>query len=113
MHATDKFINHSNLLKKEILYCVAEGSYSNVYFTNGKRTILSSRLGCLEILLKEKSFFRIHRKHLVNLNQVKAAEFRKEAKLVLRDNTVLPVARRRKTIVKALLRELCIPCMSN
>ena len=113
MHATVKFISHSKLLKTEILYCVAEGSYSNVYFTNGERAILSSRLGCLEILLKERSFFRIHRKHLVNLNQVKAAEFRKEAKLVLRDDTVLPVARRRKTIVKAILHELSIPCLRN
>jgi len=55
---------------KDIVYCEASGSYTYFFFTNGKKEILSIRIGECERLLPQSSFFRVHHSYIVNLSYV-------------------------------------------
>lgn len=52
---------------QDILYCVAEGGYTNFLLKDGQRILVSRSLGQYEELLQGTLFFRIHHKYLVNL----------------------------------------------
>lgn len=78
----------------EIRYFESEGNYIRVYFQNFKPLILKS-LNNLEERL-DPTFFRINRKHIVNLRWVEKVEnwFNGGLRLTLKDGTQLEVSRR-------------------
>jgi two-component system, LytTR family, response regulator len=81
----------------DIIYCVADGSYTRMFMADKSETLLSKTLGDVEELLSEYNFFRIHHSTLINLRQVKKY-FRGEGGEVLMSNgKCLIVARTRKT----------------
>jgi len=53
---------------EDIIYCEADGSYSNIYLRNNSSQISTFNLGKIETLLTEKHFFRISRSVIINLN---------------------------------------------
>ena len=57
---------------QQIVRCEANGNYTVVYLTNGRKETVSRTLGQFEKDLLSQGFFRIHHKHLVNLNHVLA-----------------------------------------
>jgi two-component system LytT family response regulator len=85
------FINVS-----DILYCKAEGPYTHVYLTVGKKIVASKSLGEFEQQLTARQFFRIHHSILINLNHVK--EFQRfDGGYVIMDNDVkLEVSHRKR-----------------
>ena len=56
---------------KNILYINADRSYSEIYFTDRKKMLVSKSLMEIEELLSSPGFFRIHKSHLINLEHVK------------------------------------------
>ena len=82
---------------RDILYCEADSTYCKVYLRD--QTFLVSRnLKEIEKLLRDHSFFRIHRSYLINLNH--ATEYVKgDGGLVFLSNGVhLPVSQRRREL---------------
>jgi two-component system LytT family response regulator len=79
---------------KDIIRCEAEGSYTMFFMSNGKRFLVTYGLKHYEELLSEKEFIRIHRHHLVNVKYV--ARYEKEGFAIMRDETKIEVARRKK-----------------
>ena len=64
-------IDGTHLIKPEnILFCKANGSYSNFYLENGKKITLSKSLKHAEELLTRQGFMRIHRSYIINSNKV-------------------------------------------
>lgn len=55
----------------DILYCMSDGSYSYIFFTNGEKLYLSKTLRFLEDSLCDYHFFRVHNSYIVNLNYVR------------------------------------------
>ena len=55
-------------------YCVADGSYTRLYFADGHDEYTSSNLGRLTKKLEDYHFIRISRSTLVNLSQVKSID---------------------------------------
>ena len=55
----------------DILYCEAQGAYTNIYLQEGKKILASKPLGDFESQLSTHRFFRIHHSYLINLNRVK------------------------------------------
>jgi two-component system LytT family response regulator len=49
-----------------IVYCKAEGNYTDFFFTDGSHTLLTQQLGSLEEKLLRAGFIRIHRSYIVN-----------------------------------------------
>lgn len=78
----------------EILYCKADGSYTNFISTEGKNYITSTNLKNVETMLEKATFFRIHRSVLVNLKHI--VEFHNSGEIVLSNGQKLTVSSRNK-----------------
>lgn len=50
----------------EIIYCQAEGNYSEIHTAKGEREVVTTSLGNIEKTLPREIFFRISRSHIVN-----------------------------------------------
>lgn len=55
---------------RELIYCLADGNYSDLYFVNRPKITISKKIKVLEMMLPQHIFFRIHQSHIVNLNFV-------------------------------------------
>jgi two-component system LytT family response regulator len=85
-----------------ILYLKAEDNYTFIFLENGKRFIVSKTLKEYEEILcdHDQSFFvRIHKSFIVNAHQIKTIERGEECTILLKDNSRLEVARRRKALL--------------
>jgi two-component system LytT family response regulator len=87
---------------EKIIRCEAEGNYTNFFLNDGNRFVSSKTMKEYEdLLVNNGNFIRVHRSHIVNIEYVK--EFRNEGSLIFKDNTVIPISRRRKEeVVKKL-----------
>ncbi len=56
----------------EIIMCKADGNYTEFYFKNGSKKVVSKNLKFFDALLDSKKFLRIHKSYLVNLNEITA-----------------------------------------
>ena len=81
----------------EIVRCEAEGNYTCFYFRNRPSLLSAKTLKEYADTLDQKGFLRPHKSHLVNLSYVSALIGRSELKLV--DGTLIPIARRRRSVV--------------
>jgi len=78
----------------EIIRCESDGHYTQVFTREGKKYMVSNPMKEYEDILEDHGFFRIHKSHIVNLSFIES--FDKEGYVILKDNTTLPVARRKK-----------------
>ncbi|MEI6348180.1 MAG: LytTR family DNA-binding domain-containing protein [Bacteroidota bacterium] len=77
-----------------IMYCVADENYTNVYMIKKEKFLVTKTLKNMEEILPSANFFRIHKSHIVNLNYIK--DFNKSDNIItLEDGTILGVAMRR------------------
>ncbi len=90
----------------DIFHVMAKDDYSYIY-TDGERYLSTLSLADLEVKLESQSFFRVHRRYLVNLAQVKevAPMYGGTMELTLKDaaQTRVPVSRRRAPALKRSL----------
>jgi len=71
---------------ENIVYCEADRNYSNLYLSNGRKEMITSQLGLIEEKLAHKSFVRISRSILINLDYLES--FQRKSKTVVL-NTVM------------------------
>jgi two-component system, LytTR family, response regulator len=81
---------------KDILYCEANGAYTNLYLTEMRKMVASKPLGYFEILLVNHRFFRIHHSFVINLNRIKEFQRHDGGYVVMENNKQLEVSRRKK-----------------
>jgi len=86
----------------DLLYCEADGSYTNYYVTNNKKFVSSNNLKKVEMLLSNSNFYRIHRSILLNLNHVK--QYNTNGKITLTNNKSLAVSARNKKSFYRILK---------
>lgn len=80
----------------EILYCEAQGAYTNVYLKDGKKIVASKSLGDFESQLNSHKFFRIHHSTLINLNHIKEFQRFDGGYVVMENNAKLEVSQRKR-----------------
>ena len=80
----------------DIIRCEASRRYTKFYLQNKETMLMSRPLKDYEELLPSTDFFRIHESHLINLNYLKKYVRGEGGQVILTDNTILDVARRRK-----------------
>jgi two-component system, LytTR family, response regulator len=79
----------------KIIRCEADLNYTKFILTDNKHFLSSKTLKEYEDLLAiHANFMRVHRSHLVNLDYI--LKFKNEGFLVLKDNSMIPISRRRK-----------------
>jgi len=87
-----------------IMYCKSSGNYSEIFFKEQKKEMLSKKLKEVEALINSDDFFRVHKSYLVNVKYIKEFVKSDGHYLVLENETTIPVARLKKN---DLLDYLC------
>lgn len=80
----------------DIIYCEANGSYTNVYLKDGTKMVASKSLGDFETQLAPNKFFRIHHSSLINLNRVKEFQRHDGGYVILENGKQLEVSQRKR-----------------
>jgi len=78
----------------EIIRCESDGHYTSIFTREGRKYVVSNPMKDYEDILEENGFFRVHKSHIVNLSYIES--FDKQGYVILKDNSTLPVSRRRK-----------------
>lgn len=90
---------------KDVVWCQANGNYTNFHLTGKQTLTVSKSLIEFERLLKDRNFIRIHHQHMVNLLHVQQYHKGKGGEVVMTDGHLLQVSRRRKeAFVNSLVR---------
>ncbi len=89
---------------EDILFCEADGRYTTFFLENGKTIVSSKNLGGYEKILKNKSFFRIHHRYLVNLEKVIKIDKAGGNYCILGKEKSLPVAKRKQELLIRYLK---------
>lgn len=81
----------------QIVFCESSGNYTVFHLNEDNHKVLATKnIGIYEDLLNDKTFFRIHRKYLVNLNFI-AAIYKKDGFYCrLKNNSILSISRRNR-----------------
>ena len=87
---------------EDILYCEADGSYTNFYTKDNKIYTTSNNLKKVESILMHATFFRIHRSTLLNLKHI--VQYNNTGELVLSNKKKLLVSSRNKTNFLRILK---------
>ncbi|MCD6068051.1 MAG: DNA-binding response regulator [Bacteroidetes bacterium] len=103
LHTQDK-IHIVNI--QDIIRCESSVNYTEFYFTNGKKLLVTKTLKDFEDLLSEQNFYRVHQSHLVNTRFIKEFVKTDGGYLLMNDGTNVPVSTRKRPEVMKMLEEL-------
>lgn len=86
-----------------IISCESDDNYTILKLKGGKKLLVTRSLKDIEENLEQKSFIRVHRSYLVNLNEIEKYIKGEGGYLVMSDGTTIDVARNKKEV---LMRKL-------
>lgn len=90
----------------DIVRLKSDSFYTNVFLKNGDSIFLTKTLKEFENMLSDYGFVRIHNSHLVNIKCITSFNKKEGGSVVLNDNTMIPVSRRKKSkLISALENE--------
>jgi len=88
---------------ENIIRCESDGNYTTFHLNNNEKIMVSKNIKEYADLLDGHNFFRSHQSHLVNLNYFYKYHKKDGGYIVLKDNTTVPVSKRKK---EALMQSL-------
>lgn len=91
---------------EEIIRCQSDNYYTNIYLTNGKTVLVSKTLKEYETLLVDSGFIRPHNSHLINIKFIKTFVRLEGGYIVMSDNKIIPVSRRKRSQVLELISNM-------
>lgn len=81
---------------EEIIYCLAEGSYTTVFLSDKTQLLVSKSIGKLDEVIDGNGFYRTHNSSLINLSHVKKFVKTDGGYVVMSNGDTVTVARNRK-----------------
>jgi len=90
----------------EIIRCESEKNYTHFYTIQSDKITVSRTLKEYNELLSEYNFYRVHQSHLVNLDHVKRYEKMGGGKLIMDDDSEVPVSFRKKEDLMRIFKNL-------
>ena len=81
---------------REIIRCEGDENYTKLFLMDGGKILVSKTLKELENLLEDFNFCRIHKSHLINLNNVKSYAKGRGGYVVMADDAKVDVSRNKK-----------------
>jgi len=81
---------------KSILHIESSSNYCKIFFTESKSLLVTKLLKDFEDMLQPYHFYRIHNSHLINLNYIQKYVKANGGQVMMKDGTLLDVARRKK-----------------
>ena len=86
----------------DILWCEADGSYTRIFLKNNQRIIASQSIRHFDQLLSVHRFMRVHKSHLVNLNEVEFIDHNGGLKLRHCETRIQVATRKRQELLQKL-----------
>ena len=80
----------------EIIRCEGWNKYTKVHLLNGKTIISSNNIGVFREILEGYEFHTTHKSHVINVKHIK--RYNKDGIITMKDNSEVPLARRRKDV---------------
>jgi two-component system LytT family response regulator len=90
----------------DIVRCESDVNYTQFFFSNGNKLLVTKTLKDFEDLLSDHQFIRVHQSHLVNVNYIKEFVKGDGGYLVMTDKTSVPVSTRKRNTVVEMLNSL-------
>ncbi len=85
------------LIKMEdIIFCKAEGKYTDFFLVDGKKILSSRNLGEYGAILDSSYFFRIHHSYVINIKHITKISKKEGYSCEFSNGTTLPIAKRRQ-----------------
>lgn len=81
----------------DIVRAESESNYTSFYFVDGKKLMVAKTLGSFEDKLLPHRFFRPHKSHLINLNQLKSYVRTEGGYILMKDDSHVPLARNKRS----------------
>ncbi|GEC80116.1 LytR/AlgR family response regulator transcription factor [Flavobacterium aquatile] len=81
---------------KDIIFCQADGKYTNFHLTDGRKIMSSRNLGEYSTILDANYFFRIHHSYIINLRHISKISKKDGYFCELLNKVTLPIAKRRQ-----------------
>ena len=88
----------------ELMHLEGSSNYCTLYFKNGEQMVDSRTLKTYEELLDPSTFFRIHRSHIINLNELREYLHEDGHIAVLKSGKQVPISRARLSEFLALVQ---------
>ncbi len=90
----------------DIVYCKADGSYTELYLVDGQKRVVSKNIKAFENMLADSGFFRIHHSFLVNTSHIEKYVRGEGGYVIVTGEIHLTVARRKKDFLLQVLHDL-------
>ena len=91
---------------KDIVRFEAEDNYTHIFLTNGDRITASRTIKAYEDMLQTMNFYRVHKRHVINLNYMRKFIKGDGGYLVMDDGKKIEVSRRRRPAFMEQMRRL-------
>ena len=88
---------------ENIIYCKADGNYTEIFLKEGKKEMVSKKIKTIEELFNNNMFFRVHNSYLVNIHYIKEFIKGEGQYLVLENQMKIPVSRSKRSSLIDLL----------
>ena len=90
----------------DIVRCESEGSYTYFHFVNRDPVMVSKSIGAFDKQLVLNGFMRIHRSHLINMEQVASIEKQDGMFVNMNDGSSIPVSSRKRKVLMEFIDNL-------
>lgn len=91
---------------KDIVRFEAEDNYTHIYMADGDRITASKTIKAYEDLLAPFNFYRVHKRHVINLNYMRKFVKGDGGYLIMDDEIKIEVSRRRRAAFMEQMRRL-------
>lgn len=91
---------------KDIVRFEAEDNYTHIYLQSGERITASKTIKSYEDLLSNFNFYRVHKRHVINLNYMRKFVKGDGGYLIMDDDIKIEVSRRRRPAFMEQMRRL-------
>jgi two-component system LytT family response regulator len=90
----------------DIIRCESNVNYTEFFFMDGKKLLVTKTLKEFEDLLTDHGFFRVHQSHLVNTKFIKEFVKADGGSILMSNGNVIPVSTRKRAQVVEMLERL-------
>ncbi len=90
---------------KDIVRMEGEDNYTHIFSVTGQKITASKTIKSYDELLTDMGFYRIHKKHLINLDYIQKYVKGDNAFVVMNDGQKLSVSRRKRPIFTEILKK--------
>ena len=88
----------------DIMYCLADGSYTHIHVRGQAKQTASKNLKHYERLLNDYGFIRSHPSSLINPKYIRSIERLNGGNVIMDDSEILPISKTKRLELEEMIR---------